>query len=299
MALMTRNARFLTALVLLAPACSKPEPPPPAEPTAPVVAANIMEATDQWLTRDSIRLRYREAGQGEPVVLLHGYTQRIEMMQDIADSLDGSHRVIVLDQRGFGESTKLSDPAKYGRTYSDDVIALLDHLKIDKAHLIGHSMGATIAADVALRYPSRVESVGLVAGPFYRDSAAMVKLTQPYVASLERGDGLKSFIVWLFPGIPDSMATDFNRQVMAGNDLGSLKAVLQGMGGLTVPAGAKPDSTIRVLIAVGTGDPLLPQSRSLKRLWPSARLLEVKDVNHELIRAHGEVVAALRATIGG
>lgn len=295
---MTTTSRILAVLLLLgAPACKPDQPPAPAP--AATVARTIQEAPDQYFTRDSVRFRYKEAGQGDAVVILHGYTQRIERVQDLADSLAGSNRVIVMDERGFGESTKFSDPARYGRAFGDDVIALLDHLEIQRAHLIGHSMGAAIAADVALRYPTRTASISLVAGPFYPDSAAIAKVLAPYVTSLEKGRGLKSFIAWIAPGISDSMAADLDKQLQASNDHGALVAGLKAMGGLAVPAGAKPDSTIRVLIAVGSKDPLLPQSRALKVLWPNATLVEVPGTDHFVVITRGEVVAAIRALIRG
>jgi 3-oxoadipate enol-lactonase len=296
---MTLTLRILGAALLLgAPACSKPDQPPaePA-PAPPAVARTIMEAPDQFFTRDSARLRYREAGQGDAVVILHGYTQRLELVKDLADSLSGSYRVIVLDERGFGESTKFGDPARYGDAFGDDVIALLDRLQIPKAHLIGHSMGAAIAADIALRYPARTASISLISGPFFPDSAAFARKTAPYVASLKRGTGLTSFVKWLVPGIPDSMAKDINRQLLAANDSAVLVTVLSGMGGLTVPAGAKLDSTIKVLIAVGDTDPLMPQSRALKAQWPNARLLVLPGVNHFDVLTRGTVVEAIRETL--
>lgn len=295
---MTTATRILAALFLGVTACSKPDLPP-AEPAAVVtVARTIMEAPDQYITRDSVRLRYREAGQGDPVVILHGYTQRLDLVKDLADSLSGTHRVIALDLRGFGESTKLADPAQYGRAFGDDVIALLDQLQIPKAHLVGHSLGASIAADIALRYPTRTSSISLLAGPFFPDSATFARKVAPYVASLKKGTGLLSFIEWLAPGIPDTMAVQVNKQLLESNDHGVLVAVLSGMGGVA-PAAGKPDSTIRVLIAVGDGDPLAPQSRALKVKWPSARLLELPGVDHFTVLNKGEVVAAIRETLRG
>lgn len=294
---MTNLSRILAAILLIAPAC-KPEPPA-AEPAAVVtVARTIMEAPDQYITRDSVRLRYRDAGQGDPVVILHGYTQRLDLVKDLADSLSSTNRVIALDLRGFGESTKLSDPSRYGRAFGDDVIALLDQLQIPRAHLVGHSMGASIAADIAARYPTRVSSISLLAGPFFADSAAFARKVAPYVASLKKGTGLLSFIDWIAPAIPDTMAVQVNKQLMETNDLGVLVAVMSGMGGIAAAQG-KPDSTIRVLIAVGDGDPLLPQSRALKAKWPSARLLELPGVDHFTVLNKGEVVAAIRETVRG
>jgi pimeloyl-ACP methyl ester carboxylesterase len=232
-------------------------------------------------------------------VILHGYTQRIEGVQALADLLAATNRVIVFDERGFGESTKLSDPTRYGRAFGDDVIALLDTLHIQKAHLIGHSMGALIAVDVALRYPSRTSTIALIAGPFFPDSAAYARVVAPYVAKLEKGKGLKDFIVWLVPGIPDSTAAGLDQQLQAGNDHGVLIATLATMPGLVPAAGAKPDSNIRVMIAAGTRDPLLPQARGLKSRWPSATLITAEGANHFEIVTRAEVVAGIRALLRG
>ncbi len=266
-----------------------------AQVAAPAAAPTILQAPDQFFTRGEVRLRYREAGQGEPVVLLHGYTQRIELMQDLADSLSPGFRVIVFDQRGFGESSKFSDPARYGRGMTADVIGLLDHLGIRRAHLVGHSMGALVAASAAERHPDRVASASLIAGPFYPDSAQFARMAEPWIGALERGEGLVEFGKWILPGIPDSIMVAFNAQIMAMNDLGSLIAAFRSMGGL-VPT-RQPGRSTRILIAVGTGDPLLPQSQGLKARWTGARYLELPGVNHDAIRAHGQVVQAIREIV--
>ena len=214
---MTRlPARLLLLLGLCAPAVST------AQVAAPAAPQTIASAPDRFFTRGEARFRYREAGRGTPVVLLHGYTQRIELMEDLADSLSGSFRVIVFDERGFGESTKFSDPARYGRPMVEDMIGLLDHLQIRRAHVVGHSMGALVAAQVALRYPDRVASASLMAGPFWPDSATLSQSTEPFVRALERGEGLVEFIKWIFPGNPDSMAVAINAQALPTHDQGSL-----------------------------------------------------------------------------
>jgi pimeloyl-ACP methyl ester carboxylesterase len=298
---MILSFRLLAAAVLLGALACKPDQPPEAAPAAaaPTQAAQTIQAApDQYFTRDSLRFRYREAGQGDPVILLHGYTQRLEGLQDLADSLAGTNRVIVMDERGFGESTKFSDPAKYGRAFGDDVIALMDSLKIPKAHFVGHSMGALIAADLALRYPARTSTISLLAGPF-TDSTSLAKLWRPFVADLEQGRGLKGFVKWLVPGIPDSMATGFDQQLQASNDHGSLVAALKAMPAIVLPNGAKPDSGIRVLIAVGGGDPLLRMARALKALWPNATLVEAAGANHFDVVTRAEVVGAIRTVIRG
>lgn len=284
--------RFLAAGAAGFLACApSPATTPPAEAPA---AATLAAGADQYFDRDGVRLRYRDVGRGEPVVLLHGYTQRIELMQDLADSLSSSYRVIVLDGRGFGQSTKSPDPRRYGAAMVEDVIGLLDRLRIRQAHLVGHSMGALVAANAALRHPSRVATASLLAGPFYPDSAEFAAMSAPFVQALERGQGLTGFVSWIFPGIPDSVAAAFSAQGLAQNDLGSLIATMRSMGSLMVTAEQARGARVPALVAIGTGDPLLPQSRSVAVLWRGARLLELPSVNHDAVRAHGAVVAAIR-----
>lgn len=286
--------RIILLLGLVLAGCASSTPGPAVVAPAP---ARLAAATDRFFTTDGVRLRYREIGRGEPVVLLHGYTARLEFMGDLADSLARDYRVIVPDQRGFGESGKLSDPARFGRRMGDDVVALLDELHIRRAHLVGHSMGALIAANVAARFPDRAASVGLIAGPFYPDSAAFAGMAVPWVTALERGEGLRSFMMWILPGMPDSAAAGLSAQMLAVNDMGSLIAAMRAMGGLVV--GRELAGRIRApaVVAVGTGDPLLPHSQAIAAWWPSAQLLVLPGVNHLDVLVRPEVIGALRATL--
>jgi pimeloyl-ACP methyl ester carboxylesterase len=286
--------RILLLLGLALAGCASSTPAPAVVAPAP---ARLAAVPDRFFTTDGVRLRYREVGRGEPIVLLHGYTARLEFMGDLADSLARDHRVIVLDQRGFGESSKLSDPARFGRKMGDDVVALLDELKIRRAHLVGHSMGALIAANVAARYPGRATSVGLIAGPFYPDSAAFAGMAGAWVTALERGEGLRSFMMWIFPGMPDSAAAGLSAQMVAANDLGSLIAAMRGMGGLVVGRDLSGRIRAPAVVAVGTGDPLLPQSQAIAAWWPSAQLLVLPGVDHLQVLVRPEVIGAIRALV--
>ncbi|HEX8831364.1 MAG TPA: alpha/beta fold hydrolase, partial [Longimicrobium sp.] len=160
-------ALVAAGLAACAPGASVPagSPPPPAASAPTSLAA----APDQFFQAGAARLRYREAGRGEAVIFLHGALGRLESWTTlgVGDSLAREHRVAVLDQRGFGESSRFDTPAGYGLAMADDVIRLLDHLQLRRAHLVGHSMGAVVAANVAARYPDRVVSATLIAPPEY------------------------------------------------------------------------------------------------------------------------------------
>jgi pimeloyl-ACP methyl ester carboxylesterase len=108
---------------------------------------------------DGVRIHWMEAGEGTPVVLLHGYTSCCDagwFSNGIAKELARDHRVIGIDARGHGRSEKPHDPAKYdGDRMPKDVIEVLDHLGVAKAHFHGYSMGGGIVAHLLARHPGR------------------------------------------------------------------------------------------------------------------------------------------------
>lgn len=158
-------------------------------------------------------------------------------------------------------------------------------------------MGAVVAANVAAGFPARVATATLLAGPFFADSATFARMTVPWITALERGEGLTAFLVWLFPGTSDSIASGLSAQLLAQNDMGSLLAVMRSMGALVVSRDRGIATPVPALVVVGTGDPLLPQSRDLASWWPRSRLLEVAGASHVTVLADPQVLRAIRALI--
>jgi pimeloyl-ACP methyl ester carboxylesterase len=90
--------------------------------------------------------------------LIHGYTGTAMgnwFTNGIADALVGRHWVVAIDCRGHGKSEKPHDPSKYGPQMARDVIELMDHLKIEKAHIGGYSMGGMITGQLLASHPER------------------------------------------------------------------------------------------------------------------------------------------------
>jgi len=290
---LARCAASLTAASLLACASSAPSRAPETAPPASA-ATTINAAGDQFFMSNGVRLRYREAGRGDAVVLVHGLTRSLNDWFGTGDSLALDHRVVALDLRGFGQSTRFKATSDFGPKMADDVVRLLDHLRLPRAHLVGHSLGAAVVANVAARYPGRVVSASLIAGPFREDTASFARDDAGFAADIERGAGMGRLLQWLFPGMPDSAATAASAEAMATNDAAATAATLRSMGALMVPPSRAGGVTAATLVAVGGQDPLVTDSRWLASWWPRARLLVIPDANHGNIAQRREVLLAMR-----
>lgn len=138
-----------------------------------VVSLGLAEAAERWeilpptpapvakgsyAEVNGIKLHYATLGKGSPVVLLHGGLGNSDYWGLQAKALARNHKVILVDSRGHGRSTRDAKPFGYD-LMADDVIALLDKLKIKKADIVGWSDGAILGLDLAIRYPDRVGKI--------------------------------------------------------------------------------------------------------------------------------------------
>ncbi|HEY2033678.1 MAG TPA: alpha/beta hydrolase, partial [Rhizomicrobium sp.] len=122
-------------------------PPTPALPKADVSGLAPVNGIKLW---------YAVFGSGEPVLLLHGGLANSDYWGNQVRALVAAHyKVIVMDSRGHGRSSRNTEPYGYD-LMSSDVIALLDYLKIDKVALVGWSDGAIIGLDIAMHHPQRL-----------------------------------------------------------------------------------------------------------------------------------------------
>ncbi len=260
-------------------------------------AEALVDAPDQYFFGDSVAIRYRVIGNGDPVVLLHGYTDRVEMWAGTADSLAKEFTVIVPDLRGFGLSTKFGDAAQYGRKLVEDVVGLLDHLDVRRTHVVGYSMGAMLAAHLALDDPARVRTATFVAGPFFEDSAAAARVFHPYAAGQDRGEGLRPFFEWILPTWSDSAMDAMVPEFEAANDSASLAASLWALPSLMLDTARVVRARTPALAIVSVKDPLLERSRFLTRLWPGVRLVELPSRDHGDIFLAPELVSEFRRLV--
>jgi len=108
------------------------------------------------------RIHYVEEGDGFPLVLIHGLAGDHTAWRPQIDALSGRHRVVAFDNRGAGQSTQVDEPVTTA-DLAQDTLALMEALGISRAHIVGRSMGGSIAQHIALRAPERVQSLVLCA----------------------------------------------------------------------------------------------------------------------------------------
>jgi 3-oxoadipate enol-lactonase len=123
-----------------------------------------MTATDHFVQLDGQRIHYLEAGQGIPLLLLHTGGASAHEFEDVMPLLADRYRVIAWDMPGHGDSDPIWRQRSIER-YADDLRAFLDALAIDRAILVGVSIGGYIAMDFARRWPERVERAVLAEAP--------------------------------------------------------------------------------------------------------------------------------------
>jgi pimeloyl-ACP methyl ester carboxylesterase len=223
-----------------------------------------------------IEIAFLDEGKGDPIVLVHGFGSSKEVNwvnpSWVTTLTDAGHRVIAIDNRGHGASSKPHDPAAYDRAaMAEDVRALLDHLGLARADVMGYSMGSRITAGLVIAHPSRVRSailggVGkrLIAGGGLQEEIA-VALEAPSVADVTDPQGI------MFRRFADQ----------TNSDRVALAACIRGGGPALSPAVVKAIKT-PTLIAVGTKDVIAGSPHELAELIPGAQVLEIPNRDHML-----------------
>jgi len=235
-------------------------------------------AMDAFLS-DGIPIAYLDEGprDGDPILLIHGFasTAHVNWVYPGWVKLlagDG-RRVIAVDNRGHGESGKPTDPrAFHSRTMmAEDMVRLLDHLEIDRADVMGYSMGAWISAYLAIDHPERVRSVvfgglasAMVEGIGGQETIAEALETEDEASiTSAKGRAYRAFAI----------QTRSDRRALAACMRGSRQPV---------PREALAQLTMPVLIAVGTKDDVAGSVEELAALIPHAQVLPIPDRDHML-----------------
>jgi pimeloyl-ACP methyl ester carboxylesterase len=216
-------------------------------------------------TSDGVDIYYTVEGEGEPVVLIHGFSASAQAnfgTPGITSALASSFKVISIDNRGHGASGKPHDKSAYGIQMVEDVINLLDYLDIERSNVVGYSMGGLITQKLVTMYPERViKAVSGGAGWAGEDSIPLGGAMDELADSLESGRGFGPLFIALAPvGQPAPSAEQIEAQnqfFLSTNDPLALAAAVRGFGQLNNIRGAELQANkVPILYVVGDLDPL-------------------------------------------
>lgn len=230
------------------------------------VCSSAVEAEEGFFDSQGVKIRYITEGTGEAVVLLHGFAASAEMWDNnpqggtkVFSELAKGFRVVAMDCRGHGKSDKPHDPKLYGKEMAEDVVRLLDVLKIRKAHVVGYSMGAEIAGSLLVTHPDRLISVTLGGGvPSFEPTPESLARMDLAARSLEEGKGLGPVIIaGTPPGFPkpsQELADAISRAIIGDQDQKALGASVRGGKEVQVTEAELKANRLPVLILYGSRD---------------------------------------------
>jgi pimeloyl-ACP methyl ester carboxylesterase len=230
----------------------------------------------QTFDSGGVRIAFLDEGAGAPILLIHGFASSVRFNWIdpgwVALLTRNGFRVIAFDNRGHGESEKLYDEAAYGAPLmAEDARRLLDHLGVERADVMGYSMGARITAFLALAHPGRVRSAmfGGLGGNMLRPMQGTDKIAQALEA----------------PSI-DDVTEAYSRTFRAfadrtGSDRKALAACIRSA---REPLTAEMVARIAcpVLVATGTEDVVGGSAEELAAVIPGAEALPIPRRDHML-----------------
>jgi pimeloyl-ACP methyl ester carboxylesterase len=230
----------------------------------------------------AVEIAYLDEGEGDPILLVHGFasSKNVNWVYPtwVSELKKNGRRVIAFDNRGHGESSKLYDAAEYEiATMAGDISALMDHLNIERADVMGYSLGSRMAAVLALRAPQRLRSailggigIGLIEGGGPGESVVEA-LEAPSLEDVTDPVGRT------FRAFADQTRSD--RRALAACLRGSRRLMTrEEAAAIKVP----------VLIAVGTSDEIAGSAPALGKIISGAEVLDIPNRDH--MRAVGDKV---------
>ncbi len=257
-----------------------------------------------FLQSDGARLHYTDEGSGEPVILLHGFAATGHLnwrFPGVLETLARDFRVVVLDARGHGRSDKPTDPAAYGLALVDDVVRLMDHLGIARAHVAGYSMGGFVTLRLLTRHPDRVLRAAPCGFGWQRPNPNALNVYDVLGSAFENGSGFGVLTAFLNPGRAHGPVraafTDLGAQAVL--DERALGAVARSLPALTVTEADLRGVDVPVLSIVGSEDPLKAGVDALAQVLPHHELVVIPGGTHRTTPADARFGRALHRFLRG
>jgi pimeloyl-ACP methyl ester carboxylesterase len=238
--------------------------------------------TAKLLQHKNVELAYWEhgAGDGPPLLLVHGFTGSSLDWVDVVAELARDRRVVTFDHRGHGESTKFGDEADYSfELLTDDLTALVDALELAPFDFLGHSMGGMVAMRYVLRDPTPVRSLILMDTAARPHSATMDWLQGGI--EIARTQGMTALSEIIAPFVPEGVTRDRLLAKYAQMDAAAFAALGEELFGFDDVLSRLATLSMPVTVIVGENDVgLRPAADDLTATIPGAVLNVIPDAAH-------------------
>jgi len=245
-----------------------------------ILAPSFSEPAIHFFDSGGVKLAYSVDGEGPPVILIHGFMLDANFnwrTRGTTEMLARNFRVISLDARGHGQSEKPHDCSSYGVQLAEDVVRLMNHLQLERAHVVGYSMGGEIAVKLVTLHPDRLLSVVIGGAGWLRENSpshAAYAAFADMLSALSPGDS----IVEAMGGLPN--LTDADREVIDANDSRALAVLSQTALGLAVSERELRLNRVPALSVMGEHDEYREDIEALHKVMSNLSVEVVVGQNH-------------------
>jgi pimeloyl-ACP methyl ester carboxylesterase len=248
---------------------------------------------------NGVNVHYLVAGEGEPVILLHGFIFNIGpawIDGGLFDQLSRTNRVAAMDLRGHGASGKPHDAKRYGLEMVNDVPRLMDHLGFDDAHLVGYSLGGTLACKCLEVFAERLRSVVLGGAEWMRKDDAAYRGWTPLAEMLERVRSGETLSSHFWPNAAARPPREI-QDLVDSNDPAALAALARGMLEVTVAEDALKSNRVPTLAICGEHDPIKATVLAMKETVPNLSVRVIAGLDHNTLPGSKEFRAGVHDTL--
>lgn len=249
--------------------------------------ANMLKirADHEYFDSNGVKIHYTDEGKGQPLILVHGFAvdgTTNWRLPGFIRYFRKRFRVITMDCRGHGLSEKPRDRAQYGSEMMEDIVRLMDHLELDKAHVVGYSMGGFLTMSLCGAHPDRL-ATATIAGAGYYPPGGYPELITTVPEALDSGQGYDPILRYLEP--EGTRFREF-RIFSAGMFLSLLRdrevlarcfEALQDLQGTEIQLS---ENTVPVLSIMGTEDPLRDSLENMIGITRNHHVHWLRGANH-------------------
>ena len=255
----------------------------------------------KYFDSNGVRIHYNVEGEGEPVVLIHGFAVNGDInwrLPGITEALKKNFRVITMDLRGHGLSDKPHDATQYGLEMVKDILRLLERLEIKRAHLVGYSLGGFIVLKLASTLPERLISAAVLgAGWEPADNNTFEQALFKIADSLESGKTIGPISGHLGPKPrKPSLVHTWGVKIMTGyfNDKMALAAMIRSIPKFAPSEESLQNISVPLCIIVGSLDPFKSSAEAMAGRLKDYQLIIVERADHIRTLTRKETLDSLR-----